>query len=69
MPKIGSTELLIILFIVGFYIIPFWRICKNVGYPGWYCLAAFVPLLNILALFLFAFSEWPIEREKKQVSV
>jgi len=43
-------------------VLPWYKIFSKAGYSGWYSLVMLVPLLNIIALFIFAFSEWPIER-------
>ena len=42
-----------------------WRITQKAGFPGWYSLGLIVPFLNLILILLFAFSEWPIEREVK----
>jgi len=36
------------------------RIIQKAGYSGWNVLWAFVPVGNIIMLFVFAFSEWPV---------
>jgi hypothetical protein len=43
-------------------VVPLWRICARVGYPGWLSLAALIPLVNVLFLYFLAFSAWPIEQ-------
>jgi len=62
----GPLELLILLFIAGFMVIvavlPFWFICEKAGFPGWYGLAALIPILNIALLFFLAFADWPALR-------
>jgi len=63
--SLGTTELIVILFYATIFIIPLWRICQKAGHPGWYSLVVFIPLLNIIALYLLAFTKWPIEREKE----
>ncbi|UQX87887.1 DUF805 domain-containing protein [Jatrophihabitans telluris] len=39
------------------------RIIRRAGYSGWWILAGLVPLLNVIMMLLFAFKEWPIQRE------
>jgi uncharacterized membrane protein YhaH (DUF805 family) len=41
--------------------IPVVRILRRTGFSGWLAFVALVPLLNIVALWAFAFSEWPSE--------
>jgi hypothetical protein len=51
--------------IVGtvFFTIVFCKISSKAGYPWWYGLGMFVPLVNVFVIIAFAFSEWPIEME------
>ena len=58
----GPLELLVIFVMVGIIVLPMWRICAKAGYPGWFGLAALVPILNILLLFFLAFADWPALR-------
>ena len=54
----GVTESLLLLVLLGITIalvLPFWMICTKVGLPGWFSLAVFVPVLNILFLYYLAF--------------
>jgi uncharacterized membrane protein YhaH (DUF805 family) len=38
------------------------QILKKAGYNPWWVLIAFVPLVNFIMFFVFAFSEWPVLR-------
>jgi len=42
-------------------VLPVWRILKRTGYHGILALLVFVPFVNILCLWLFAFAAWPKE--------
>ncbi|HHN74710.1 MAG TPA: hypothetical protein ENK10_05725 [Acidobacteria bacterium] len=42
-------------------VFPAWKICSRMGFPGWYGLVILVPLLNLVALYYFAFARWPSE--------
>jgi len=61
--SIGLPEILVIVavaFLLGpLRIIPFWRILSKAGYPGVLSLLWLVPVLNVVALWIFAFTEWP----------
>ena len=36
------------------------RILRKAGYSGWWCLLSFVPLVNLVMLYIFAFgADWP----------
>lgn len=57
-----------IIIIVVLSIVIYWRIASKAGYPGAYSLLMLVPLVNLIVLIMFAFTEWPIERQLKAVS-
>ena len=52
---------IIILIVLG--IIIYWRIATKAGYAGALSLLMLVPVVNLVIIILFAFTEWPIERE------
>ena len=62
----GIGHWVVVLFVLGLfqviYIIPLWRIVSKAGYSGAWSLLSFVPLVNIVMLWVFAFSAWPRER-------
>lgn len=66
---IGSTELLLILFIMLIWVWPFWKIFQKAGYPGWYFFVVFIPVVNLIALFYFAFAEWPVHKALREAGV
>ena len=43
----------------------FWRICAKAGFPGWYGVAAVIPMVSVLLVLFVAFAEWPLERERR----
>ncbi len=69
--SVWVTELTIIgvllVVVVAFYIVPFWRICSKMGYSGALSLLMFVPLVNLILYLFLAFSKWPIERRLEQI--
>ena len=52
----------VVLFIVGWV-----KILSKAGYPGWWVLVGIVPLVNLIMFLVFAFSEWPIVREVREL--
>ena len=50
-----------------FGIIIYWRIFAKAGYSGARSLLLFIPIVNLIIVIMFAFSEWPIERELNQL--
>ncbi|TMQ02324.1 MAG: hypothetical protein E6J91_52575 [Deltaproteobacteria bacterium] len=43
--------------------VPFWRICKRVGYSPWLSLLILLPLVNLVFIYYVAFAEWPSEKK------
>jgi len=41
-------------------VIPFWFIFKKAGFSPWLSVLTFVPLANIIILYVVAFSEWKV---------
>jgi hypothetical protein len=70
MHHLGLLELVVIFFAVAIAIltlVPWFFIYKKVGYsPAMGCLM-FIPIVNIIMLFVLAFSQWPIERDLQDV--
>lgn len=61
---LGYQELLILLVIAAIYGPVLWlcsRILGKAGYPARWVLILLVPLVNVLMLWVFAFSTWPAE--------
>lgn len=50
-----------IVVIVYFFVImfPTARIMRKAGYSGWWCILAVIPLVNLIFLWVFAFTSWP----------
>ena len=40
-------------------------IVRKAGYSGWWVLTLLVPVVNLVMIAVFAFSEWPVTRELK----
>ena len=68
MLQLGIQELFIVLVIAAFFIFPWWRIFKRSGNSPALSLLMLVPLVNLGLLLWFAFAEWPIEKQLKQLS-
>jgi hypothetical protein len=54
---------LILLINVCIIVVPCWKIIQRVGFPGMWSLLLFVPLVNVIALWVFAFIEWPVQTQ------
>ena len=60
-PIVAIAGFLVWLVMFGGLIWAHVRIVQKAGYSGWNILWVFVPIANIVMLFVFAFSKWPIE--------
>lgn len=47
-------------------VIPAWRICQRIGYPGWMGILILVPMVNLFFLYFIAFSDWPVDKKGAQ---
>jgi len=47
---------LIALFV---FLFPAAKIISKAGYNGWWCLLGVVPVVNVVMIWVFAFSAWP----------
>jgi len=41
-------------------VIPYWFIFKKAGFSPWLAVLMFVPLANVIILYVVAFSEWKV---------
>jgi hypothetical protein len=59
---------IILIFMVSvfplLYIVPAWKIVSKAGYSGAWSLLIIVPLVNLIMLWVFAFSDWPRQRAR-----
>ena len=66
MGSMGAGELILPLAIFVIPVILFWRIFKKAGYPPAMGLLMLMPIVNLIAVAILAYSEWPIEQELRQ---
>ncbi len=61
----GLALLQLIFFLIGMAIIviPFWKIYSKAGFSKWLSLLMIVPLINLIVLYVVAFSAWPTQRQ------
>lgn len=68
---LGAGLVLFILIVslasIIFAIIIYWRIVSKAGYNGAMSLLLFIPIVNLIMIIIFAFSEWPIQKELNQL--
>ncbi|MBS1814268.1 MAG: hypothetical protein JSS87_05285 [Acidobacteria bacterium] len=52
--------LMVLLFFFPIIVVPYWFIFKKAGFPPAISLLMFFPLLNLLILYIVAFSRWKV---------
>lgn len=58
MDTISPFHWLVVIAILSL-LIPTHQIIRRAGYSGWWCVLVFVPIVNLVALWVFAFVRWP----------
>ena len=56
----GISEIIFISPILILLVLPFWKIFSKAGFSGWWSLSLLLPIINILVIYILAFSKWPI---------
>lgn len=54
-----SSPLVMLFLILAIVLVPAWRILKRTGHSGWWSIIIFIPLVNLLGIWLLAFTRWP----------
>ncbi|BDD94880.1 hypothetical protein OYT13_08000 [Pandoraea sp. XJJ-1] len=57
--------LLVAIVLVG---VPVWRILTRLGLSPWFTVLAFIPVVNIISLWLLSYAAWPGQRTSVQAS-
>lgn len=55
----GFSGFFFMLLWVAVIVVPFWKLWDRTGHSGWLSLLMVIPLVNIVALYVLAFKEWP----------
>ena len=61
----------LIIFLVGLCIVfvPYVMIVRKAGYSGWWAILGFIPLVNLIMLWVFALVRWPVEQRAAGMGV
>jgi len=60
----GAFSLFHGLIVLGFAFVVCWpvaRILRRLGFSGWWALLWIIPVVNLIALWVFAYGRWPRE--------
>jgi predicted ABC-type exoprotein transport system permease subunit len=52
-------SLVVLIIFLAIFLTPLVMIITKAGYSGWWVLLWFVPIVNIVMLWVFAFADWP----------
>lgn len=63
----GLAHWLIFVVMVVLVLYPIGRILRRLGLSPFWSVLVFVPLVNLLSLWVLAFSDWPGEKDKERV--
>jgi hypothetical protein len=58
--------LLAIFVVLPVFVIPYWEIFSKAGFAGALSLLIVVPLVNLIVLYVVAFSKWKTKPDKPQ---
>jgi hypothetical protein len=53
--------LMVILVFLPIFVIPYWKIFSKAGFAGALSLLMIIPLVNLIVLYVVAFSEWKMK--------
>jgi hypothetical protein len=59
MGSLSIWHWIIVILVFVFYGVPTAKILGRAGHSKWWTIVFFAPLLNIIALWVFAYSRWP----------
>jgi len=60
----GIVILIPLVIVLTLLLVPVGRILRRTGHSQWWCLIAWIPLVNLVALWVFAFVDWPAVGKK-----
>jgi hypothetical protein len=63
-----AVGVIAIVIVLAIYFVPILMIIRKAGYNGWWILILFVPLVNLIMLWVFAFASWPSLRDRAPVA-
>jgi hypothetical protein len=62
---VGAAGVLLLIYLAIFVIsiVAAVKVVTKAGYSGWWVLITFVPIVNLVMVLVFAFSDWPVLQE------
>lgn len=68
-PEVLLLVLIFVLMMVVIGILPYWKIFSKAGFSGWISLLMLLPLVNLVVLYVVAFSNWNVQPTSYQQQV
>ena len=66
MGSLSILHWLIVIFFIVVLGIPIARILTRIGYSKWWTIVYFIPFVNIVGLWILAYSRWPaVDRTRR----
>jgi hypothetical protein len=62
----GAVWLLVCIGLLILSLVINWTIAAKAGYSGALSLLMLIPVVNLIIVLMFAFSEWPIQKELRE---
>ena len=59
MGSLGIWQWLFVIFLIVVLSIPIARILTRIGYSKWWTIVYFIPFVNIIGIWILAYSRWP----------
>lgn len=66
-PVILVAVVIFVLIAIVVGILPYWKIFSKAGFSGWLALCMLLPLVNLVVLYVVAFSPWNVQPYRQQV--
>ena len=60
---ISIWQIIILLVVIAIPFILFTPILRKSGFSAWWSLCFFIPVINVMLVWVFAFIEWPVQKE------
>ncbi len=49
---------IVVFVMLPVFVIPYWKIFSKAGFSGWLSLLILLPIVNLVVLYIVAFSDW-----------
>jgi uncharacterized membrane protein YhaH (DUF805 family) len=58
-----TMEHIVLLFYVVAILIPLGQLLRRTGFSRWWILLSFVPIINVVGLWIIAYAKWPKDNQ------